>query len=64
VLAEGVESADQAHFLMANGCHNVQGFLFGRPVPATEVAAIVARDMRKAFAGEAPKQPVAATAVA
>jgi diguanylate cyclase (GGDEF)-like protein len=47
VLAEGVERAEQAHFLMSNECANVQGFLFGRPAPATEVAAIIAKDMRK-----------------
>jgi diguanylate cyclase (GGDEF)-like protein len=48
VMAEGVEGVAQAHFLMANGCHLVQGFLFGRPGSAAEVAAIIAKDFRKA----------------
>jgi len=48
VTAEGVEGVAQAHFLMANGCHLVQGFLFGRPGSAAEVAAIIAKDFRKA----------------
>jgi diguanylate cyclase (GGDEF)-like protein len=48
VMAEGVEGVAQAHVLMANGCHLVQGFLFGRPGSATEVAAIIAKDFRKA----------------
>jgi diguanylate cyclase (GGDEF)-like protein/PAS domain S-box-containing protein len=34
--AEGVETADQASFLKLEGCTQVQGFFFGRPVPATE----------------------------
>jgi hypothetical protein len=42
----------------------VQGFLFGRPVPAVEVAAIIARDMRKAIGGEAPTRPATASALA
>jgi EAL domain-containing protein (putative c-di-GMP-specific phosphodiesterase class I) len=52
VQAEGIERAEQAHFLMSNDCQNVQGFLFGRPAPALEIAAIIAKDMRKAAEGE------------
>jgi diguanylate cyclase (GGDEF)-like protein len=48
IMAEGVEGVAQAHFLMANGCHLVQGFLFGRPCSAAEVAAIINKDFRKA----------------
>lgn len=32
VVAEGVENAEQANFLLANGCHEVQGYLYGRPM--------------------------------
>ncbi|EIC20628.1 PAS domain S-box protein [Thiorhodovibrio frisius] len=39
VLAEGVETRAQADFLAAEGCHEVQGFLFGRPVPPEEISA-------------------------
>ena len=31
VLAEGVERQDQADFLRAEGCTEIQGFLYGRP---------------------------------
>ncbi|MHB8622578.1 MAG: putative bifunctional diguanylate cyclase/phosphodiesterase [Sulfuricaulis sp.] len=34
ILAEGVETREQARFLKTIGCHNMQGFLFGEPVPA------------------------------
>jgi len=33
LVAEGVESVEQVGFLMARGCNDMQGFLFGRPVP-------------------------------
>ena len=37
VLAEGIETADQATFLRDLGCEYGQGYLFSRPVPAEEV---------------------------
>lgn len=52
VLAEGVERAEQAHFLLSNDCRNVQGFLFGRPAPTRDLGAIIAKDLRNTLAGE------------
>ncbi len=34
VVAEGVETETHARVLTALGCHELQGYLFGRPVPA------------------------------
>ena len=39
VIAEGVESAGQLAFLQAQGCHEIQGYLAARPMPAEAIAA-------------------------
>ena len=58
VVAEGVENAEQAHFLMANSCRHVQGFLFGHPVPEDNVMAIIEKDARNAEKpGAEPNRP-------
>ncbi len=36
VIAEGVETTQQLDYLAEHGCHEVQGYLTGRPVPANE----------------------------
>ena len=41
VTAEGVETADQLRQVRDQNCTEVQGFLFGRPVPAEEAARII-----------------------
>src|SRR6202045_4468861 len=46
--AEGVETIDQLDWLRAEGCNEVQGFLFSAAKPATEVDALLSRFGRRA----------------
>ena len=47
VTIEGVENAAQATFLDTIDGDQVQGFFFGRPVPASEVSASILADLQK-----------------
>ncbi|NOG31970.1 EAL domain-containing protein [Halomonas sp. TBZ9] len=38
VVAEGIETAGQAHYLSAIGCEVGQGYYYSRPLPAVEFA--------------------------
>lgn len=37
IIAEGVETSRQADFLRKAGCHQAQGYLYAKPVPAEEM---------------------------
>ena len=41
VIAEGVEIAEQLEMLTAQGCDEVQGYHFSRPVPADDFAELL-----------------------
>jgi diguanylate cyclase (GGDEF)-like protein len=51
VVAEGVETRHQAMILRGDGCTEIQGYLFSRPVTEIEVPALLNRDLSRAFAG-------------
>ncbi len=44
VVAEGVETEEQCHMLAAEGCHEMQGYLFSRPISAGEFEALAKKD--------------------
>ncbi len=57
VVAEGIETPQQAQWLRKLRCETGQGYLFGKPAPATEIAAMVLDDWRKRkLRDEAPQE--------
>ena len=44
LIAEGVETRTQLRYLKSQGCTEVQGYIFSRPVPADELHAMLGQD--------------------
>ena len=44
VIAEGVETWEQADFLQRNGCDEVQGYFYGKPMTADDFASLMRRE--------------------
>jgi len=41
VIAEGVETKEQKDFLVENGCINIQGYFYYKPMPANELSLLL-----------------------
>ena len=61
LIAEGVENRTQLKYLRSQGCSEVQGYIFSRPVPADEVKALIADNPYASLV--AAKQPEAEPAI-
>jgi diguanylate cyclase (GGDEF)-like protein/PAS domain S-box-containing protein len=57
VVAEGVETPRQRDFLVAHRCEEMQGYLFSKPMPASAIVPLLARD-RQAPLGATIGEPL------
>ena len=55
LVAEGVETTDQAARMRQRGCHELQGYLYSRPLPIAEATAYLVAHERRRYAGDAPR---------
>ena len=47
VIAEGVEVQEQKDFLIENGCHNIQGYFFAKPMSNSDLENILKNGFEK-----------------
>ncbi len=47
VIAEGVETPEQAGYLLDHGCEQIQGFIFSPPVPAQDFEYIIKKNLQQ-----------------
>ncbi len=46
IIAEGVETHEQQEFLRAEGCEEVQGYLYSHPIPEPEFLELLKKGIR------------------
>ncbi|TRO20588.1 bifunctional diguanylate cyclase/phosphodiesterase [Ectopseudomonas mendocina] len=46
VIAEGVETAEQEAYIIAQGCHEGQGYLYSKPLPARDLTLFLKQSRR------------------
>ncbi|MNE86351.1 Cyclic di-GMP phosphodiesterase Gmr [compost metagenome] len=46
VIAEGVETAEQEAYIIAQGCHEGQGYHYSKPLPARELTVFLKQAQR------------------
>jgi diguanylate cyclase (GGDEF)-like protein len=46
VIAEGVETVEQENYIISEGCHEGQGYLYSKPLPARELLAYLKQAQR------------------
>ncbi|PYC28444.1 bifunctional diguanylate cyclase/phosphodiesterase [Pseudomonas alcaligenes] len=51
VIAEGVETTEQEAYIIAQGCHEGQGYLYSKPLPARELTLYLKQARRLSNAG-------------
>jgi diguanylate cyclase (GGDEF)-like protein len=54
VIAEGVETAEQEAYIIAQGCHEGQGYLYSKPLPARELTLFLKQARRLSAAAGNP----------
>ncbi len=47
VIAEGVETKEQKDFLVENGCENIQGYYYSKPIPAEDFEVILRNGLKQ-----------------
>ncbi len=47
IIAEGVETQAQRDFIVENGCENIQGYFYSKPIPADEIEVILKNGLHK-----------------